>query len=94
LTSPLEPLAEEGTGCIFCDGTAEPEQDGDVVYFACPKCGNEFGYRKAERGAFCAAGLPVAIRVDPAQPPGVVTIDTGVEQRKVFLGVTIKRRPE
>lgn len=94
MTSPLEPLAEEGTGCPYCGGWAEPEQDGDVVFFACLKCEGEFGHRKAERGAFCAAGLPVAVRVDPAQLPGVVTIDTGAEQRKVFLGVTIKRRPE
>jgi hypothetical protein len=61
LTSLLEPLAEEGTGCIYCDGFAEPEQDGDVVLFVCPKCEGEFGHRKAARGAFCAAGLPVAV---------------------------------
>lgn len=80
LTSPLEPLAEEGRPCIYCrGGFAEPEQDGDVVYFVCPECGGEFGHRKAERGTFCAAGLPVARPADPGPP---------------VIAVTIKRRPE
>lgn len=77
LTSPLEPLAEEGTGCIYCGGTAEPEQDGDVVYFVCPECEGEFGHRKAERGAFCAAGLPVR-----APAPEPVLIATTITRRK------------
>lgn len=80
MTSPLEPLAEKGTPCIYCrGGFAEPEQDGDVVYFACPECGGEFGHRKAERGAFCAAGLPVAVPAEPGLP---------------VIATTIKRRPE
>ncbi len=79
LTSPLEPLAEEGTPCIYCrGGFAEPEQDGDAVYFVCPECEGEFGYRKAARGEFCAAGLPVA---GPAPGPPVIA-------------ATIRRRPE
>jgi hypothetical protein len=61
LTSLLEPLAEESTGCIYCGGIAEPEQDGDVVYFVCRSCEGEFGHHKAGRGTFCAAGLPVAV---------------------------------
>ena len=79
MTSPLEPLAEEGTPCIYCrGGFAEPEQDGDAVYFVCPECEGEFGYRKAARGEFCAAGLPVA---GPAPGPPVIA-------------ATIRRRPE
>jgi predicted RNA-binding Zn-ribbon protein involved in translation (DUF1610 family) len=70
-----EPLAEESVGCIYCPGTAEPEQDGDVVYFVCPDCGNAFGYRKAGSGAFCAAGLPV-----PAPEP--VLIATTITMRR------------
>jgi hypothetical protein len=77
LTSPLEPLAEEGIPCIYCrGGFAEPEQDGDVVYFACPECGGEFGHRKAARGLFCAAGLPV-----PAPEPGPPVIATVIRRR-------------
>jgi hypothetical protein len=78
LSSLPEPLAEESTGCIYCPGRAEPEQDGDVVYFVCQTCFGEFGHRKAERGAFCAAGLPVAER----------------EPEPVLIATTIKRRPE
>jgi hypothetical protein len=78
LTSPPEPLAEEGTPCIYCrGGFAEPEQDGDVVYFACPECGGEFGHHKAARGSFCAAGLPVAV---PA--PGPPVIATTITMRR------------
>jgi hypothetical protein len=73
LTSPTEPLAEESASCPYCGGTAEPEQDGDVVYLACPACGGEFGYRKAERGVFCAAGLPVAVS-EPGPPVIATTI--------------------
>lgn len=76
LTSPLEPLAEEGTPCVYCrGGFAEPEQDGDVVYFVCPECCGEFGYRKAERGAFCAAGLPVAVAApEPVLIAATITV--------------------
>lgn len=55
----LPELTEESVSCIYCPGTAEPEQDGDVLYLACPDCGGEFGHRKASAGTFCAAGLPV-----------------------------------
>ena len=91
-----EPLAAESVLCVICQaGIAEPEQEGDLLFFTCPECGSLFGYRQAEpSGPVCAAGLPVSIRADPAQLPGVATIDTGAEQRKVFLGVTIKWRAE
>lgn len=78
MTSLLEPLAEEGTVCIYCGATAEPEQDGDAVYFACPECEGVFGYRKIRSGAFCAAGLPA-----PASAP-----------EPVLIATTIMRRPE
>lgn len=72
MTSLPEPLAENA-GCPYCGGVAEPEQDGDVLYFACPGCGGEFGYRKVTSGAFCAAGLPVA---EPGPPVIATTITT------------------
>ena len=75
----LEPLAEEGIECPYCGATAEPEQDGDVVYFACPSCGGEFGHRKVDRGTFCAAGLPVA---------------TAVPQPVLIAATIAVRRPE
>lgn len=94
MTSLPEPLVEGSTGCIYCPGTAEPEQDGDVVFFVCSECEGTFGQRKVSQGAFCAAGLPVEVRVDAAQPPGVLSLESGGERRSVFLGNVIKRRPE
>jgi radical SAM superfamily enzyme YgiQ (UPF0313 family) len=79
---PPPELAVEGTtGCIYCGGRAEPEQDGDLFFFACPECGNEFGHRRVQQEQVCAAGLPVTV-----QEPG--------PQAPVFLGSTISRRPE
>jgi hypothetical protein len=79
--APPEPVVEGSTGCIYCPGTAEPEQDGDLLFFACPDCGNEFGYRRVQQdGPVCAAGLPVAV-AEPVPAP-------------VFLGAVISRRPE
>lgn len=94
MTTPPEPaFFEAGTGCLYCSGTAEPEQEGDVIYFACPACGGTFGYRRVVQSApVCAAGLTIA--VDPAQPPGVLSAESGSDRRSVFLGSVIKRRPE
>lgn len=74
LSSLPEQLTEESTGCIYCPGVAEPEQDGDVVYFACPECGGEFGHRRAEQGAFCAAGLPVPVAPEPVLIATTITV--------------------
>jgi hypothetical protein len=76
----LEPTVR----CPQCDGPAEPEQDGGVVYFACsgPKgCGAEFGHHVERDGPVCAAGLPLAEPEPPAGAP-------------VFLGTTITRRQQ
>ncbi len=74
MTTPPE-LAGAGASCPYCGGAAEPEQDGDVVYFACPGCDGEFGYRKAERGTFCAAGLPVAVAApEPVLIAATITV--------------------
>jgi hypothetical protein len=69
----------ETAGCIYCSGTAEPEQDGDVLYFTCTACGNSFGHRRARQQApSCAAGLALPEPVPASQ---------------VFIG-SISRRPE
>lgn len=54
--------------CTACGGRAEPEQDGDLVYYAC-ECGFEFGYRRVEQQDTCAAGLPLAMVAANARPP-------------------------
>jgi hypothetical protein len=78
LTRPPEFTVEESTGCIYCSGLAEPEQDGDVLYFTCTACGNSFGYRRVQQqDPVCAAGL---VLPEPA-PAG-----------QVFIG-SISRRP-
>jgi hypothetical protein len=94
LTTPPEPAFFEGSvTCLYCGGEAEPEQDSDVIFFACKDCGGEFGYRRPVQAApVCAAGLTIV--ADPAQPPGVVTLESGSDRRSVFLGDVIKRRPE
>lgn len=80
---PQPDVAEEAMPCIGCGGPAEPEQDGQVTYYACldAECGQEFGHEvRRPDGPVCAAGLPIAV----AEP----------EDRSVFLGSTISRRPQ
>jgi predicted RNA-binding Zn-ribbon protein involved in translation (DUF1610 family) len=49
--------------CPSCNALAEPDEDGDLTFYACPLCGHEFGYRRRTAGsaasATCAAGIPV-----------------------------------
>lgn len=52
-----------------CGGTAEPEQDGDHLYFECTRCGYAAGYHKAEQptlaanqSGHCSVGVPEAVR--------------------------------
>lgn len=71
---------EERRECPQCSAMAEPDQDGDVTFFAC-SCGAEFGYQRVLRGPVCAAGYTLS---EPAAPPA----------SPVFLGTTILRRPE
>ena len=57
---------DEAVDCSIClgKGTAEPEQDGDVLLYACTdeECGAEFGYQRVTQPqATCAAGLPVSV---------------------------------
>jgi hypothetical protein len=79
VTRPPEPAVEGVTGCLYCGGQAEPEQDGDLLFFACPSCGGEFGHRRAaSESPLCAAGLPISV----TEPEGT----------PVFLGTTIPMR--
>jgi predicted RNA-binding Zn-ribbon protein involved in translation (DUF1610 family) len=88
-----EPLVAGSLPCPQCGTDAEPEEDGQILWFACPQCGAEFGYQPVPlAGPLCAAGL--SIRVDDAQPPGVLSLESGSERTSVFLGATIRRRPE
>jgi hypothetical protein len=81
--------------CPQCGTAAEPEEDGGILLFVCPgpDCGAEFGHQPLPvSGPVCAAGL--SIRVDDAQPPGVLSLESGGERKSVFLGNFISRRPE
>jgi len=56
--------------CPSCNALAEPDEDGDLTYYACPLCGYEFGYRRrtaASTTATCAAGIP--LNNPEADPP-------------------------
>lgn len=92
----MDAEVEEGRLCPGCGCTAEPEQDGDVLYFACD-CGFEFGHHRAEApDPSCQLGIPEGIRlkVSAAQPPGVLSLESGAERQSVFIGGTIRRRTE
>jgi hypothetical protein len=55
-----------------CGGQAEPEQDGNYLYFECA-CGHTFGFTRSETvlvdptGA-CAVGIPEDVRRAASQP--------------------------
>jgi hypothetical protein len=48
----------EAAECPNCGSTAEPEQEDDVLFYAC-ECGNHFGYRQVKQEDACAAGIPL-----------------------------------
>jgi len=64
--------------CPACGHPAEPEQDGDVIYFACPACEMEFGHHVERQGPVCAAGLPLAA----PEPAGLPVIATTISMRR------------
>lgn len=71
-------VEEASVPCPGCGSAAEPEQDGQVTYYACTECGQEFGHQvRAPDGPLCAAGLP---------------IQAAEERPAVFLGATIPVR--
>lgn len=123
-----EPGVRRSRFCIRgpeeCDGIAEPEEDGEVTFWKCARCEQEFGYQVTGSGdPDCQLGVPEAVRrlygtsevllpgsplplgagvtlegvnvvIDPAQPPGVVTVESGADRKSVFLGPVIRRRAE
>lgn len=90
-----EPVRCMDPECPEEQPSAQPEMDGNLLFYACP-CGYEFpaGPPAQQEGA-CAAGVPedVRIRYSASQPPGVVTLESGQDRRSAFLGPTIGRRP-
>lgn len=84
---------DEAVACADpdCNGTAEPEVDGEHRYLACTTCGFEFGYKKAEStqlaldsSGACAIGVPESIRAAFSAPPP--------KKAPVALGLTIPVR--
>lgn len=80
-----------------CDGIAEPEEDGEVQFYKCVKCGFESGYRviSQEPDGSCQLGIPEDVRrahlmVSDTTLPS----DTNIPSPPVFLGPTITRRAE
>jgi tRNA(Ile2) C34 agmatinyltransferase TiaS len=56
-----------------CGGRAEPEQDGDHLYFECTDCGYAFGFSRMETAlqqstGTCAVGIPEDVRRAASQP--------------------------
>lgn len=86
--------AEESVDCPSCGDKAEPEQEDDLVYFAC-QCGHEFGYRRiAQEDTSCQLGIPESVRfaaggiIPPEHAPTA-------DRPPVWLGHHIPlRRPE
>jgi hypothetical protein len=69
-----------------CPGTAIPEEDGLMQWWACPECGYEFGYEAIPQAAgACSLGVPAQVRSRAAALPP----EPGAP---VFLG-QIGRRP-
>jgi hypothetical protein len=85
-----------------CVGIAEPEEDGDTRYWECQDCGHIFGYEAAGEPAqdSCQLGVPEAVRhTGAAYGPGWGSPDATpladyLGGTSVFLGETIRRRPE
>ena len=85
--------------CPSCGEQAEPEQDGDVQYFAC-WCGFEFGYSVVKEEETCAAGFSLT---HLATLNGLTSAETDrlvyggkppQSESAVFLGSLIPVRPE
>jgi hypothetical protein len=98
----------EARECPSCGDRAQPEQDGDLIYYACG-CGHEFGYQRVqqEQDSSCQLGVPEEIRkgyslahlatldsLTPAEEARLTGIAGPSEERVVFLGSIIPLRPE
>jgi hypothetical protein len=75
-----------------CPGRMEPEEDGDVRYWACATCGSETSYIRVRQSAnACQLGLNIT--VDPAMPPGVAALEGSNGRHHIFIGDIPVRRP-
>jgi hypothetical protein len=72
-------------GAAECSGTAEPEEDDGLRYWACGECGYQFGFELVKQDEdSCALGVPTALQDrGPRQPQAA---------GQTFLGA-IGRRP-
>lgn len=76
-TDPVDRLTVEVTSRVVCSdvecvdpdtgerSAAEPEDDGEVTYYACLVCGSEFGWGRSESfdsDDECQLGLPAEVR--------------------------------
>lgn len=82
-----------------CDGTAEPEQDGDHRYWSCPECGMDFGYEKVETSVIaedssgnCSVGVPEEIRRQASSGMEQAMAQEAAKQ-PIDLGLQIGKRP-
>jgi hypothetical protein len=84
------PWVDEQVRCSDpeCPGTAEPEYDDDLRYYACTACGAEFGFTRVRaasaEGGTCQLGIGADARARFSQPAG----------RPEPVLLTIGRRPE
>ncbi len=92
------PEFAECAECPSCGDRAQPEQDGDLVYWACG-CGQEFGYRRVVQSqeGTCAAGIDLSHLatlngVAPAEASRL--LGPMPDASGVFLGSVIPLRPE
>lgn len=83
------PCADPG-----CRGRAEPEQDGDHLYFECEECGYAFGFTRSETLAaqpddVCSVGISEDVRRAASRP---MTNALAASQPQPLL--SIGRRPD
>ncbi len=70
-----------------CEGIAEPEEDGEVTFWKCVECEQEFGYEVTGSGdPDCQLGIPEPVR------RAVDFIPLGDPGKGLFLGSAIRMR--
>ena len=86
--------------CINCGKTAEPERDGDYLYFVCTdwdNCGTEFGYTRVavvNDDDTCQVGIPESVRRN--MPSSPMSEEEALEfRRKAFVErITMGQPPQ
>lgn len=71
MTNSVVEIASQEATCPDpeCRGVAEPDQDGDHIFYECQSCGYQFGWEKAPAPAItgdsegsCSIGVPESVR--------------------------------